>query len=983
MQQEHFERCFSRRKHQSGHWHTTDISAVNPLVRWLVIQLSFKHRELDAFSKRCFPCATVVDFGAGTGSYSRFFLQRRDAAVVAVDWSPEALQAIGPPPRGKILPVCADLHYLPIKSSTIDGLFSIDTLGHLHHQEKALDEINRICRSGAPLFLHSECSDYQQRWPDRRLLEKTGHDPIAALDGHVAVRPANAMHSLYEQRFTVLQFFSPAGIFGWFLGYPEKYKRALRAARMFIPALFAGGAALVKHLPGMKTVFRCSNMFTNRIELFLGIEGGGSCFAQCRRTIPESRKVGSYVPSIDVVIPTYRRSSLLPSLITALAGQCTDNDRIFVVWQGNDPPAVSGSARVFLLHRKKPNLPAARNMGLAAGGNPIVLYLDDDCTVQDGLLDGHRTGYAVAGVGAVGGYINDPLFPPAAELPSWFDVTTGELRQHFALAHSGPAISVMGANMSFCRSTLESIDGFDPHYRRNALFEEIDVSFRLLHAGYTIHYCASARVTHHRNPEGGCRSDGRSRNLFHTFANVAYFACTYAPLNDLRTWIRFWKYRLEYLSRSVGNASMEATIRHDPRLVIAGLAGAVAGIARFAVYGKRTGLPDAVIDAHRRWRLHRRVKAGWIYPHRDRCGIARYSLDYIEALSGAAEVVDIDPRWWTSDRKRFRRALDNCDLLHIQYDTAAFIRRGREFYTTMLQGVAVPVIVTLHEVYDEDPAVFPRSRLTGLFPLLQFRRFVWDVRHPVQRAFQGHLRRCFGALRILIHHRYHADILVDKGVDASLLQVLPHPVKRIAPLRPFAFSGLPCVHLGTSGFINPAYDYDLLFVVLERMGRPWTFSWIGGIRTADQQPFHDALIARIAQRGWQNCFHITGWVPEEQMPSRLSDIDIVLALFKNRSSSGSIARALGACKPVIATAIPLTKEIFSEGTAINTPGADEPPLFLTPANADEVVARIDRLLTDTDSRFRLYRGLSRYVETVSFEKMASRLVGLYRESVCI
>ncbi|MBN1577199.1 MAG: methyltransferase domain-containing protein [Chitinispirillaceae bacterium] len=981
MQQEYFERSFSRRKHQSGHWHTTDISAVNPLVRWCVKQLSFKHRELDAFLKSCFSGATIVDFGTGTGSYSRFFLQRCAATVIAVDWSSEALRATALPLRGKILPVCADLHYLPIKSSAIDGLFSIDTLGHLHHQERALDEINRICRSGAPLFLHSECSDYRQHWPDRRLMEKTGHDPIAAIDGHAAVRPANAMRSLYEQRFTVLRFFSPAGIFGWFLGYPEKYWRAFRAARMFILASFAGGAALIKQAPGMKAVFRLVNMLTNRIELYLGIEGGGSCFAQCRHTIPEPRTAGSYVPSIDIVIPTYRRSALLQPLIDDLVEQCTGNDRVFVVWQGNEQPSVNDGARVHLLQRKKPNLPAARNAGLAAGGNPIVLYLDDDCIVQGGLLDAHRSCYADPRTGAVGGYVDDPLFPPEADQPSWFDITTGELRQYFACAHSGPAISVMGANMSFRRNALESIGGFDPQYRHNAIFEEIDASFRVQKAGYSVYYCVLAHVKHRRTPEGGCRSDNGGSYLFHTFANAAYFACTFARVKDLRTWWRYWKYRLEYLSRSTGSASPEAKIRHDPLLVTTGLMGVFSGIARFIIYGERSAFPAAVFDAYNDRRRTRRVKAGWIYPHRERCGIARYSLDYIEALSGAADVVDIDPQWWTSDRKRFRRTLDGCDLLHVQYDTAAFFNRGRDFYSEMLRSVKIPVVVTLHEVHDEDPSIFPRSRLTGPFPLRRLKRALWDRRHPVQCAFERHLCRNFNARRILIHHRYHADILIRKGVSVSPLEVFPHPVKTIAPFCRFAFRGLPGVHIGAFGFINPNYDYDLLFCILEKMDRPWTFSWIGGVRTADQQLLFDALIARIAHKGWQDRFRITGWISEEEVPLRLFNVDIVLALFKNRSSSGSIARALGACKPVIATEIPLTREIASGGAATDTPGADEPPILLTPADADEVIARINTLLTDTVYQFRLYRGMSRYVEDMSFEKMALRLTRLYRESI--
>ena len=88
------------------------------------------------------------------------------------------------------------------------------------------------------------------------------------------------------------------------------------------------------------------------------------------------------------------------------------------------------------------------------------------------------------------------------------------------------------------------------------------------------------------------------RHLFHLFANTAYFACTFARMKDVHTWIRYWKYRLEYLSRIPEAAPSESQPRHDVRLVIAGLTGAVCGMVRFFIHGTRRGLPSAVIDQY-------------------------------------------------------------------------------------------------------------------------------------------------------------------------------------------------------------------------------------------------------------------------------------------------------------------------------------------------------------------------------------------------
>jgi GT2 family glycosyltransferase/SAM-dependent methyltransferase len=597
MQQEHFERGFSRGKHASGDWHTAAVTASSRFARWCAAGLSFKHRELDILTRMCHPDSTVLDFGCGNGAYAGFFLAGCNATVIAVDWSPEALVSIAPPRKGCLLAVCADLHALPFKASSFDALYSIDTLGHLANQERALDEISRVCRSAAPLFLHSECADYRLRAPDRTLIAKTGYDPIAAIDGHDAIRPAREMRALYERRFTLGRFYSPAGVFGWLLGYPEKYRGPLREARMYGYAVICGAAAFVKERLGMKLLFRIVNMATNRLELLLGMEGGGSCFAQARCLIAPA---SGGDPAVDIIIPSWRRETALRHAVDSIIGQCRGNDLLYVVHQGHGKLPAFSDRRIRVLHRRAPNLPAARNAGIAAGGNPIILFVDDDCTALPGLVDAHRLAYCESGTGAVAGFINDPVFPAESHYPSRFDITTGELLQNFAHSASGASISVMGANMSFRREALEAIGGFDRNYRNNALWEEIDASFRLQKAGYTIRYEADARVTHHRIDNGGCRSNAYGTYLFHTFANTAYFAATYAPREHWRTWLRFWKYRLEFLSRQQGVTGHSGKIRHNHFFVAAGLAGAVCGGARYFTGGNRLTLPDTVVDHYRR-----------------------------------------------------------------------------------------------------------------------------------------------------------------------------------------------------------------------------------------------------------------------------------------------------------------------------------------------------------------------------------------------
>lgn len=586
------DRLFSQQKHANQQWHTRRLPAGSRLIRQVACILSFKRQGVDKLARNLFPHSVVADFGAGKGAYCHFLLDRIPCTVIALDWSAEALRTIPLPAQGSIFRVCADLHHLPIKPACIDACYSVDTLGHLRKQEKALSEIVRICRGNAALFLHSECSDYERRWPDRVLIRRTGFDPIADLDGHVGIRSANAMRVLYEQYFSLASFFSPAGILGWLMGYPEKYSAAFKNAGMLPLYLITLFFALLKKNPLSGFVLRFINMCSNRCELTIGLTGGGSCFATGHTTTVSALGTPEGARGIDIVIPTFNRIELLPALVTSLMKQCDNTDTITLVVQGNTPPPAFNDSRIRSIHMPHPNLPHARNTGLRAGSNPLVLFLDDDVTIAPHLLLTHRLCYHDPEIGAVAGSINDPTFPEATAAPSQFNAKTGELVQNFSYPVSGKTISFMGANMSFKRDALEAVGGFDPAYTRNALWEEIDVAFRLQHKGYTIYYCREALVTHLRHAQGGCRADSDSTYIFHQFANTSYFTCTFAPLPYLCRWLTFQKYRLEYCSRI---PAIIPFLHHSPRRVIAGTVGIAAGFVRFWLRGTRYGLPPTVV----------------------------------------------------------------------------------------------------------------------------------------------------------------------------------------------------------------------------------------------------------------------------------------------------------------------------------------------------------------------------------------------------
>jgi SAM-dependent methyltransferase len=276
-------RHFSTDKHVHGQWDTRVVGGRNPLIRAAISYCSYKRAYVDTLAKITHG-EFVLDAGCGKGAYSHWYQTRRPAAVcIAVDWSEAALRQVIPSPTGRIFRVCADVRFLPFRSECMDALFSVDTLGHIDNCAIGLDEFSRVCKKNATLFLHSECRDYQERWPDRALIRQLGEDMPARCDGHEFIKFADDLYALYSRRFQLQSFINPAGYCGFFLGYPEKYQMAFAQANWRLLTVITSVFALLKKAPLLGIFIRYVNAFSNHCEVFFGLKGGGSCFAMMKK----------------------------------------------------------------------------------------------------------------------------------------------------------------------------------------------------------------------------------------------------------------------------------------------------------------------------------------------------------------------------------------------------------------------------------------------------------------------------------------------------------------------------------------------------------------------------------------------------------------------------------------------------------------------------------------------------------------------------
>ena len=157
------------------------------------------------------------------------------------------------------------------------------------------------------------------------------------------------------------------------------------------------------------------------------------------------------------------------------------------------------------------------------------------------------------------------------------------------------------------------------------------------------------------------------------------------------------------------------------------------------------------------------MKVAWIFPQASQCGITFYSRKYLTALSELVDVACLDPVDFITNKRFFIKTIESCELCHIQYETSFFLSHKKDFYNALCKAIKRPIVVTLHEIYERFPDIFPRDEITGNFIVKPVKKLLYDVRHPHATAFYRHLSRHFNAEKFVVHANFQKEILMKKG----------------------------------------------------------------------------------------------------------------------------------------------------------------------------------------------------------------------------
>jgi glycosyltransferase involved in cell wall biosynthesis len=353
------------------------------------------------------------------------------------------------------------------------------------------------------------------------------------------------------------------------------------------------------------------------------------------------------------------------------------------------------------------------------------------------------------------------------------------------------------------------------------------------------------------------------------------------------------------------------------------------------------------------------MKIAIFAPFRQKCGV----YDYAVRMAGASPVpVDL-----IGDKGALR---DGWDVLHVQYEPALFREGRRNVLPEVMGSMRAKKVVTLHEVYEGNPFVFPRPKRPGLLGFLKRAR--WDYAHRLERREEAFAAADFFADAVVVHTADAREILERRMASPGKVSVLPHPVVDVGrgdPRRGREKWGLPQGNIAlVFGFITSVNDYGTLLDAAALLKESVTFVIAGSVRREEDRGPEADLDQAIRDRGLAKSVRRVGYVEKECLPDLFACADVFVSVPRVKTASGSVSHALGAALPVAAPDLPVFQEIRSESDCL---------WLFRPGDANSLSRAVSALLEEDENR-RAREKAAEYATRHSIRAFMEEHVKIYR-----
>ncbi len=376
----------------------------------------------------------------------------------------------------------------------------------------------------------------------------------------------------------------------------------------------------------------------------------------------------------------------------------------------------------------------------------------------------------------------------------------------------------------------------------------------------------------------------------------------------------------------------------------------------------------------------RALNVSMFAPWHERCGIRDYTVFLAAALDsldgiGSIRVVDAPPhaarsgleeilKHRSEDQRRFKQAGDAmnsmADIAHVQHQYFLFggVAPYRTHITAFLNQIKIPVVVTVHEIADEDEGWLNRLAVRA-----------------ANRMNFGH--RAIKAL--IVHTDADRKKLVRMDLPEQRIHVIRHSMPPALPLpapaiarraleRTYpALAGRRAVTL--FGFLSNKKGHRIALAALSRLPDDIALIFAGDQHPDDHTDYVPSLRSEIERLGLRERVVITGYLPEEQVPEIMAITEVALAPFLRTSGSGSLANLLAYGRAVVASDIEPHRELLAAEPGI---------LTLVPTeNPESLAAEMSALLNSPTRREILQQAALAYAARNTYATLARQTLEVY------
>lgn len=306
------------------------------------------------------------------------------------------------------------------------------------------------------------------------------------------------------------------------------------------------------------------------------------------------------------------------------------------------------------------------------------------------------------------------------------------------------------------------------------------------------------------------------------------------------------------------------------------------------------------------------------------------------------------------------------DLIHVQHEFGLFGSKLPGFYqfpawVSEVRRVLpqAKLIATAHTVLARD-YVYPWRERGWQTPL---RLFANQALLPFVRPYWR--EKTWGPLDgVVVHSRHQVEPVKQCGCER--VEEIPHfvPSPRTVALEK---SARPRILV--FGFVTPEKGQDIVIRALSGMRNGAQLTLAGGARRREDLIYLERCRRLIRELGLGDRVTISGFVPDDAVDAQYARADLVIAPFRETSGSGSLAQALSRGAAVLASDLPLNREV-----AEREPGSLA--LFRS-EDSNDCALQAEKLLSDLASLARLRAGALAYAENHSISRMIERHLAFY------